>query len=74
MSIPTVQTTPFWWIVPGALLSTQYQQSQAAQPHAAAYSLDDELPRITDRASGSHLPSIVRHNDGVWSEVNLNLN
>lgn len=31
-------------------------------------------PRITDRASGSHLLSAVRHNDGVWSEVSLNLN
>lgn len=43
MSIPTVQTAPFWWIVPGALLSAQYQQSQAAEPHAAPRSRDDEL-------------------------------
>lgn len=43
MSIPTVQTPPFWWILPGALLSAQYQQSQSALPHAAPHSLDDEL-------------------------------
>lgn len=45
MSIPTVQTAPFWWIVPGALFSAQHQQSQEAQPHAATHSLDDELPQ-----------------------------
>lgn len=48
MSIPTVQTAPFfffWWIVPGAHFSAQYQQSQEAQPHAATHSLDDELPQ-----------------------------
>lgn len=31
-------------------------------------------PRLTDGAGGSHLPAIVRRNDGVWSEVSLNLN
>lgn len=44
MSIPKVQTAPFWWIVPGALLTAQYQQSQAAQPHTALHSQDDVLP------------------------------
>lgn len=47
MSIPTVQTAPFWWIVPRALFSAQYQQSQEAQPHTAAHSRDDELPPVS---------------------------
>lgn len=57
MSIPIVQTAPFWWIVPGALLPAQYQQSQAAQPHAAPRSRDDELPqnhRQGQRLSSPH--------------------
>lgn len=32
MTIPTVQTALFWWVVPEALLAAQYQQSQEAQP------------------------------------------
>lgn len=47
MSIPTVQTAPFWWIVPRALFSAQYQQSQEAQPHTAVHSRDDELPPVS---------------------------
>lgn len=31
-------------------------------------------PRITDGAGGSRLLSAVKHNDAVWSEVNLNSN
>lgn len=74
MAIPTVKQLLFWWIVPQALLPAQYQQSQAAQLMLFFAAGMMSSPRITDEASSSHLPSAVRHNDCVWSEVNLNLN
>ncbi|CAB1446764.1 unnamed protein product [Pleuronectes platessa] len=43
-------------LCPGHSSPAQYQQSQAAQPHTAPQSRDDELPRITDGANSSHPP------------------
>lgn len=66
MTIPTVQTALFWWIVPGALLAAQYQQSQEAQPLSPWWAPPDSQtgPAALD------FPSAVTHTPWcVWSEV-----
>lgn len=62
---PQCKQLLFWWIVPGADLTAQYQQSQAAEP----CSRDDELPQTHRRSRRLS----ARLTDAVWSEVKLNL-